>query len=86
MKAIIFLLALANCASYAHGARPPRDIKVYSIQSTNDYCNPVEQWCQNKVGLVRKQDKEVLPFNQSDDYLALSPQDFQKIISSCPTP
>jgi hypothetical protein len=83
---VCLIVALTSCSSFAKGSRPPRDIKVYSIQPTQDFCDPVEPWCQGKVGLVRKQSKEVKSFESSADYLALSPEDFQRIIQTCPQP
>lgn len=79
------IVAVSSCA-YARGSRPPRDIKVYSIQPDDSFCNPMDSWCMGKSGLVRKQAKEVKPFEESEGYLALSPEDFQRIISTCPTP
>lgn len=74
---------LASCVS-AKGSKPPRDIKVYSIQPDVSYCNPEAAWCQGKVGLVRKQAYEVLPFVDSKGYYAVSPEDFLLLIQTCP--
>jgi hypothetical protein len=46
----------------------------------------VDEWCRGKSGLVRKQAKEVKSFEDAADYIALSPEDFQRVISTCPTP
>lgn len=83
---VFLIVVLTSCSSFAHGSRPPQDIKVYSIQPTNDFCSPVEPWCQGKTGLVRKQSKEVKSFIDSADFLAISPADFKQILNNCPTP
>jgi outer membrane biogenesis lipoprotein LolB len=80
---VVASLLLISCAS-AKGSRPPKDIKVYTIQTKDDYCQPVQEWCRGKIGLVRKQAKEVKSFQSSDDFIAISPSDFQLIINSCP--
>lgn len=75
-------LAFVSCA-YSRGAKPPeREIKVYSIQPDSTYCR--EAWCQGRVGGVRVQAKEVRSFSQMKNYLAVSPEDFQHIIQTCP--
>ena len=85
LKKFLISALISSCA-YGKGSRPPRDIKVYSIQPDNSFCNPVDEWCRGKSGLVRKQAKEVKSFEDAADYIALSPEDFQRVISTCPTP
>ena len=74
---------LLSCA-HAGGGRPPRDVKVYVIYGDTSYCNPVEPWCQGKVGLVRRQAQQVIPFEEANEYFALTPDDFNKVIQGCP--
>lgn len=84
MKSSAFLMAslLVSSCAHSNASRPPRDIKVYKIYSDNRFCDAA--WCQGKTGLVRKQDKEVKPFSESNDYIAVSPEDFKRILDRCP--
>lgn len=77
----MFIGAITSFA-FSWGSRPPRDIKVYSVQPDDSYCQPREPWCDGKHGLVRKQDKEVIDFQKG--WIAMSPEDFTRVIETCP--
>lgn len=83
-----FLIAgvslLFSCASFSFGGRPPREVKIYESNTTDKYCNPVEAWCQGRVGLVRKQEKEVLAYEDSDGMVAMTKAHFNIITAQCP--
>lgn len=82
MKVLLTASLLLSSCCHSMGSRPPRDIEVYSIKPNSSYCDGA--WCQGKVGLVRKQAHEVLPFSQAEDYLAVSPEDFKRVLDRCP--
>jgi hypothetical protein len=79
----VFLIVSSSVAC-ALGGRPPREVKIYILYPDNSFCDPVEPWCQDKVGLVRKQSKEVKSFEDSKEYICMSNSDFVKIVQSCP--
>lgn len=87
MRLLTVLLALTAGCAFGHGARPPADVKLYSAQPDDSYCIPKEPWCEGKAGFVRKQDKELKPFDKGvQGWLLLSPSDLQLLVQHCPAP
>jgi len=81
MRLVALALLISSCC-HSLGSRPPRDIRVYAVYADDSYCDA--SWCQGKIGLVRKQAKEVIPFRDANGYIAVSPEDFKRVLDKCP--
>ena len=88
LKKLSIVIASSLCAcAYGTGAKPPRDVKVYYSQPSKSWC--VDDWCKepngdSKTGLIRLQQKEVIPYEKTNGYLCTTSEDFQRIIETCP--
>lgn len=83
-RLMTLLIVVGSGCAHARGAKPP--VRTWSIQPDDGYCMPVEAWCQGQVGLVRKQDKITKSFKDSKDYIAMTLEDLQQLIATCPKP
>lgn len=68
---------------------PEVSVSLYTIQPNDDLC-PVDEtgmkasWCAGKSGLFRPKDKQFLSLGESKGYIAMSFEDFLKLLGSCP--
>ena len=74
-------VAISSCAS-AGGGKAPKDIKIYSHQSDDSYCQ--KDWCKGKVGFVRVQAEEVISYREAKNFVGMTHNDYSRIVEACP--
>jgi hypothetical protein len=81
MPLIVLALSLSNCA-YSLGSRAPKNVKVYVFYPDSSWCK--QDWCQGKSGFVRSQAQEVIPVSKAKGMIAMTPDDFSRVLEACP--
>jgi hypothetical protein len=81
MLSIVLVVALSSCA-FSMGPKAPKDVKIYEFHPGTKWCR--SEWCQGKTGFVRAQAKVVIPATNAEGFIAMTPEDFGRIIESCP--
>lgn len=72
MRLIILFLISITTMGISNCANGP-EVKIYSSQP-------------DKGGIVRKQDQEFIPYQQTKDYYCLSPSDAEALLNYCLSP
>lgn len=78
---IALAVVLSSCA-YSRGSKAPKDVKVYEFHPDSSWCR--SQWCEGKSGFVRAQAKEVIPATRARGMVAMTPEDFARVLEACP--
>lgn len=81
MLSIVIVALLSSCA-YSLGSRAPKDVKIYVFYPDSSWCKA--EWCQGKSGFVRAQAREVVPVSKARGWVAMSPDDFSRVLEGCP--
>jgi hypothetical protein len=91
MKSVSLFACMLLCScAWGFGGRKPQGVSLYSVQPDGAAACPVkngefEEWCGGEEGLYRPSAKDHLTFTEGKNYIAVSPEDFNKIIKSCPS-